>query len=118
MNAERFDFLVIGSGLAGLTFALKAAPYGTVGVLTKADLVESNTSYAQGGIAAAVGETDSWEMHEEDTLIAGGGINDVAAVRHLVQNAPRAIEWLSSIGARFDTDGKSRLRLGREGGHR
>lgn len=120
MSSERFDFLVIGSGLAGLTFALRAAEHGTVCVLTKAELFESNTSYAQGGIAAAVGESDSWELHENDTLIAGAGLCNKEAVRFLVQQAPAAIEWLVSLGAHFDLklggDERS-LDLGREGGH-
>ena len=116
MEPHRFDFLVLGSGLAGLTYALHAAEKGTIGVLTKGDISESNTSWAQGGIAAAVGEADSWELHERDTLIAGAGLCDERAVRHLVQNAPRAINWLLQIGARFDLDGGD-LSLGREGGH-
>lgn len=111
MRAESFDFLVVGSGLAGLTYALRAAEHGSVAVLTKSDVAESNTNYAQGGIAAAVGEADSWELHEQDTLVAGAGLCDAVAVRHLVQNAPAAIEWLRSLGAQFDPG------LGREGGH-
>lgn len=114
---ERSDFLVVGSGLAGLTFALKAATHGTVTVLTKADLSESNTNYAQGGIAAAVGESDSWELHEEDTLRAGAGLCDREAVRFLVQRAPEAIRWLEAMGTRFDRDLENELSLHREGGH-
>lgn len=117
MKSERFDFLAIGSGLAGLTYALTAAERGSVCVLTKADVEDANTSYAQGGIAAAVGEADSWELHEQDTLVAGAGLCDPAAVRFLVQNAPSAIEWLLSHGAQFDTDAEGDLELGREGGH-
>ncbi|HXH60097.1 MAG TPA: L-aspartate oxidase [Fimbriimonadaceae bacterium] len=113
---DQFDYVVVGSGLAGLTFALKASEHGSVCVLTKAELYESNTNYAQGGIAAAVGESDSWELHEQDTLIAGAGECDVNAVRFLVQRAPDAIRWLSSLGARFDLD-EGALDLGREGGH-
>jgi L-aspartate oxidase len=116
MAPERFDFLVIGSGLAGLTYALRACEHGRVGVLTKAEVAESNTSYAQGGIAAAVGEADSWRLHEEDTLIAGAGLCDPDAVRHLVQHAPDAIRWLIDLGAQFDLEGAG-LALGREGGH-
>ncbi|MCU0316354.1 MAG: L-aspartate oxidase [Fimbriimonadaceae bacterium] len=114
---ERCDYLVIGSGLAGLTFALKAAEHGSVTVLTKSEITESNTNWAQGGIAAAVGESDSWELHEEDTLIAGAGLCDPCAVRFLVQQAPEAIEWLQQLGARFDLLGSNELDLGREGGH-
>jgi L-aspartate oxidase len=117
MPIQRFDYLAIGSGLAGLTFALRAARHGTVCVLTKAQVFETNTNYAQGGIAAAVGEADSWELHERDTLVAGAGLCDPEAVRFLVQKAPKAIEWLMEIGARFDRDEAQVLALGREGGH-
>lgn len=116
IDISRFDSIVVGSGLAGMTFALESAKHGRVCVLTKCDVSESNTNYAQGGIAAAVGETDSWKLHEQDTLIAGAGICDPAAVRFLVQNAPEAIQWLISMGARFDIHGED-LALGREGGH-
>lgn len=114
---EQTDFLVIGSGLAGLTFALEAAEHGEVVVLTKAAISDSNTNWAQGGIAAAVGESDSWELHEQDTLTAGAGLCDPAAVRFLVQQAPAAIEWLRERGARFDLTASNSLDLGREGGH-
>jgi L-aspartate oxidase len=117
MSPEAFDFLVVGSGLAGLTFALRAADRGRVLVLTKAEFFESNTSYAQGGIAAAVGESDSWELHEQDTLVAGAGLCDREAVRFLVREAPAAIEWLISLGACFDQGVDRSLDLGREGGH-
>lgn len=113
---ERTRFLVIGSGLAGLTFALEASRHGPVVVLTKAQVAEANTSYAQGGIAAAVGEADSWELHEQDTLIAGAGLCEPEAVRFLVQQAPDAIRWLADLGARFDVEGED-YALGREGGH-
>src|SRR4051812_2245100 len=89
----RYDYLVIGSGLAGLTFALRASAHGTVCVLTKDEVSESNTRFAQGGIAAAVGEADSWALHESDTLQAGAGLCDPEAVRFLVQQAPEAIDW-------------------------
>ncbi len=111
MRFDRFDTLVVGSGLAGLTFALKASAFGRVCVLTKAEITDNNTNWAQGGIAAAVGESDDWHLHEEDTLVAGAGLCDPAAVRFLVQRAPEAIDWLRGLGARFD------LELGREGGH-
>src|SRR3569832_824254 len=117
MDAQRFDYLVVGSGLAGLTFALRAAEKGTVCALTKSEVSESNTSWAQGGIAAAVGEADSWKLHEEDTLIAGAGLCDPKAVRFLVQKAPEAIRWLMNLGARFDVEADGDLALGREGGH-
>lgn len=121
MDVLEFDYLVIGSGLAGQTFSLHSSSHGSVALITKAELSESNTSYAQGGIAAAVGESDSWELHEEDTLIAGAGLCDRDAVRFLVQNAPSAIHWLASLGVRFDRNGDhpdlTTWALGREGGH-
>jgi L-aspartate oxidase len=117
METERARFLAIGSGLAGLAFALHAAKHGKVIVLTKAQVSEANTAYAQGGIAAAVGSEDSWKLHEEDTLIAGAGLCDVEAVRFLVQRAPDAVKWLASLGARFDLESDGDFALGREGGH-
>ena len=117
MATQRFDYIAIGSGLAGLSFALKAAKHGTVCVLTKADIHESNTNYAQGGIAAAVGESDSWEIHERDTLVAGAGLCDPDAVKFLVKNAPKAITWLRELGTEFDIQEGDHLALGREGGH-
>jgi L-aspartate oxidase len=117
MPLQRFDYLAIGSGLAGLTFALRAAKSGRVCVLTKAQMSECNTHYAQGGIAASVGEADSWELHERDTLIAGAGLCDHDAVRFLVKKAPRAIQWLMEIGTQFDKDEAGVPLLGREGGH-
>jgi L-aspartate oxidase len=117
MATQRFDYIAIGSGLAGLSFALQAAKHGTVCVLTKSEIHECNTNYAQGGIAAAVGESDSWELHERDTLIAGAGLCDLDAVRFLVQNGPKAIDWLRDIGTEFDVQDDNLLALGREGGH-
>jgi len=117
MDTRKFDYLVIGSGLAGLAFALRASRHGTVAVITKAEISESNTQWAQGGIAAAVGEADSWELHERDTLIAGAGLCDERAVRFLVQEAPAAIQWLVDLGAEFDSAQGGELSLGREGGH-
>lgn len=112
-----FDYLVIGSGLAGLSFALEASHHGSVAVLTKGAVTDANTNWAQGGIAAAVGEADSWELHERDTLIAGDGLCDIDAVRFLVQHAPEGIEWLEQMGARFDLGESGSFALGREGGH-
>ncbi|MCC7435901.1 MAG: L-aspartate oxidase [Methanoregulaceae archaeon] len=112
------SYVAVGSGLAGLAFALRVAESGhRVTVLTKAQVAEANTSYAQGGIAAAVGEADSWKLHEQDTLTAGAGLCDPAAVRFLVQHAPDAIDWLKAVGTRFDTEADGDLALGREGGH-
>jgi L-aspartate oxidase len=116
MEIRKFDYLVIGSGLAGLAFAIRASEHGTVGVITKGEISESNTQWAQGGIAAAVGEADSWELHERDTLIAGAGLCDEGAVRFLVQEAPSAIQWLVGLGAEFDSR-QGEFSLGMEGGH-
>jgi L-aspartate oxidase len=112
-----YDFLVLGSGMAGLTFALNAAPHGTVAILTKKQRSESNTNYAQGGIAAAMGADDSWELHLQDTLIAGAGLCEREAVEVLVREGPRMVQWLIELGAQFDRNPDGSLALGREGGH-
>jgi len=119
-RVKECDFLVIGSGIAGLTFALRTSDHAKVLVVTKGKLSDANTSWAQGGVAAAVGEDDSWRLHEEDTLRAGAGLCDPDAVRFLVQNARPVLEWLISIGAQFDfteNHGLPHLALAREGGH-
>lgn len=117
MRTQQFDAITIGSGLAGLAFALSFAEHGSVCVLTKAQARDSNTSLAQGGIAAAVGEADSWKLHEQDTLTAGAGLCNPEAVRFLVQNAPSAIEWLQSLGTTFTIAKSGEFELGLEGGH-
>jgi L-aspartate oxidase len=111
------DFLIIGSGIAGLRAAADLAGAGDVLVLTKADPEESNTGYAQGGIAAAVGPDDSPELHAADTIAAGDGLCDEAAVRVLVGDGVRYVRGLVEWGARFDRDGAGQLALGREGAH-
>ena len=112
-----FDFLVIGSGLAGLSFALKAAEFGTVAVVTKREITEANTSYAQGGISGVMDfSTDSFEKHVNDTLEAGAGLNDRAAVEIMVKEGPRLITDLIDLGVNF-TKKNGQLHLGREGGH-
>ena len=111
------DFLVIGSGIAGLRAALSLADTGTVVVLTKADPRESNTGYAQGGIAAAMGPDDSPELHAQDTMAAGDGLCSEEAVRLLVSDGPRYVRELLDWGARFDRDADGRPQLGREGAH-
>jgi L-aspartate oxidase len=111
------DFLVIGSGIAGLTFALRCAPSAQVILVTKAELADANTSYAQGGIAAAIGEGDSLNLHVQDTLIAGAGLCDEDAVRFLVENASERLNWLIDIGAVVDKTDLDVLSLGLEGGH-
>ncbi len=114
------DYLVIGSGLAGLSFALKVAETGTVTIISKTKLDETNTSYAQGGIAAVLetSESDNFSKHIEDTLIAGAGICDRAAVEKVVEYAPTAIKDLVSWGTQFDKDDDNQsFDLHREGGH-
>ena len=114
---RRTDFLIIGSGIAGLRAAADLARAGDVLVLTKADPTESNTGYAQGGIAAAVGPDDSPALHAADTIAAGDGLCDEAAVRVLVEDGVRYVRELIDWGARFDRDAGGGLALGREGAH-
>ena len=114
---KRTDFLVIGSGIAGLTFALKAASFGKVCVVTKSSLEESNTRYAQGGIAAVFGEPDNFEKHIQDTLIAGGGFCNEDVVRMVVKEAPERIKDLIELGVSFDKKADGSYDLAREGGH-
>ncbi len=114
---KEVDFLVIGSGLAGLSFALKVADHGKVCLITKTNLEETNTQYAQGGIAAVTYEPDSYEKHIEDTLIAGDGLCDEQVVRNVVRDAPAQIEELIRWGARFDKKSNGEFDLAREGGH-
>lgn len=112
-----FDFLIIGSGIAGLNSALKAAEYGTVGVVTKKEISEANTAYAQGGIASVFDtEQDSFSKHLEDTMAAGAGLCKRKSVELVVKNGPRLIEELINHGAEF-TRKNGELHLGREGGH-
>ena len=116
--SESADFLVIGSGVAGLRAAAALAAHGTVLVLTKAgDAGESNTGYAQGGVAAAVGDDDSPALHARDTEAAGDGLCDSEAVRVLVTDGPAYVRELASWGAAFDRDPDGRFALGREGAH-
>ena len=111
------DYLIVGSGVAGLYFALKAAEVGSVVLLTKSETRESNTAYAQGGIASVTDPADSTEIHRRDTLEAGAGICDEAAVEATVREGPGVIEELVQIGTRFSRTEDGGLSLGREGGH-
>ncbi|MFH1107525.1 MAG: L-aspartate oxidase [Candidatus Micrarchaeota archaeon] len=111
-----YDYLVIGSGIAGLTFALNAAKHGRVVVLTKRRIFDSNTDYAQGGMAGVFGRGDSKALHTRDTIDAGAGLCNAAAVKTLVDNAPGRIRWLEGIGVKFEHAGRG-LALAREGGH-
>ena len=117
-----YDFVIVGSGIAGLSFALKASQHGTVAIVTKRAGEESNTNYAQGGIACVTSDEDSFELHVKDTLEAGAGLCDEAAVRAIVTDGPERIRELIEIGVHFDErdvgeGGGRELDLGREGGH-
>src|SRR5262245_22215676 len=118
-----FDFLVLGSGIAGLSFALKVAPHGRVAIVTKKDRAESNTNYGQGGIAAVTSKEDSFALHVRDTLAAGAGLCKEDVVRTIIQEGPARITELIELGMRFserevvDANGSRQLDLGKEGGH-
>jgi L-aspartate oxidase len=120
---KQFDYLVLGSGIAGLTFALKVAGHGRVAIVTKKDRAESNTNYAQGGIASVTSKEDTFELHVRDTLAAGAGLCKEAVVRNIVEDGPAAIAELIDLGMKFSQreapseDGGKELDLGREGGH-
>jgi L-aspartate oxidase len=114
----RTRFLVVGSGVAGLQTAWRASEFGEVLLLTKRSLFDSATSYAQGGIAAALGAGDSPELHRRDTLAAGAALCDAAAVEVLVEEGPARVRELQAAGAEFDLDHDTgRLQLGREAAH-
>ena len=122
--AHESDFLVIGSGVAGLLFALKVADHGSVVIITKRNIAESNTAYAQGGIASVFAETDSFESHIADTHASGDGICNKKVVEMVVKNAPERIQELIDLGVRFNRNRDNasgtadlHLDLCREGGH-
>ena len=117
---RQYDFVVIGSGIAGLTFALKAAEHGSVAVITKRKGSDTNTAWAQGGVACVTSDEDSFELHVRDTLDAGAGLCNEAVVRTMVAEAPARIRELTELGLRFDereVSGHRELDLGKEGGH-
>ena len=115
---QRFDFLVIGSGIAGMSFALKVASKGKVALVCKTNLEEANTYFAQGGIASVTNLiVDNFDKHIEDTMIAGDWLSDRDAVEKVVRNAPQQIKELISWGVDFDKDEKGNFDLHREGGH-
>ncbi|HVS70417.1 MAG TPA: L-aspartate oxidase [Phycisphaerae bacterium] len=111
------DALVIGGGVGGLRAALEAAEYGDVLLVTKAELRESNTYYAQGGIASVTTPEDSFESHIQDTVTVGCGLGNRAAIETVVRDAPARIEELVQWGANFDREIDGALAIGREGGH-
>ena len=115
---RKFDFLVIGSGIAGMSYALKVAHKGKVALICKAGLEEANTYYAQGGIASVTDlKVDNFEKHIEDTMIAGDWISDRTAVEKVVREAPAQIEELIQWGVDFDKKENGEFDLHKEGGH-
>src|SRR6266704_1464510 len=120
---KQFDFLVLGSGIAKLSFALKVAPLRRVAIVTKKDRAESNTNYAQGGIAAVTSKEDSFEFHVRDTMEAGAGLCKENAVRTIIEEGPARIAELIQLGMHFSerenphSNGARELDLGKEGGH-
>jgi L-aspartate oxidase len=114
---RKYDFLVVGSGIAGMSFALKVADKGKVAILCKTALEEANTYYAQGGVASVTKQTDEFDNHIQDTLIAGDGICDRDVVTKVVSEAPSQIKELVSWGVDFDKDQSGNFDLHKEGGH-
>jgi L-aspartate oxidase len=113
---HRFDVVIVGSGLAGLSTALLLPPHLRVAVLTKRTIEDGSSGWAQGGIAAVLADDDSFQAHFDDTCVAGAGLCEPAATRFTVENAPSAIDWLRDMGTQFTLhDGE--LHLTREGGH-
>ncbi|MEK7819152.1 MAG: L-aspartate oxidase [Bacteroidota bacterium] len=115
-STYKFDFLVIGSGIAGLYFALKVAKHGTVAIVTKKEKSDSNTNYAQGGVAAVLSNQDSFDSHIKDTLDAAAGLAHKNIVEILVKEGPEKVKELISLGVEFTKKGNE-LDFGKEGGH-
>src|SRR5688500_10042996 len=111
------DYLVIGSGIAGLNFALLAAEHGHVVVITKKRPADTNTNWAQGGVAAVLADDDSFERHIEDTLNAGDGLCDRSTVELCVTEGPAQVQRLLDVGVRLARNSSGALDLGREGAH-
>ena len=112
-----YDFMIIGSGMAGLSYALKAAEHGTVAVITKKHATESSTNYAQGGIASVIAQDDSFEAHLRDTLTAGAGLCRREVAERIITAGPECIRELMALGVKFTYNKNHDLSLGREGGH-
>lgn len=111
------DVVIVGAGIAGLAFALRLPDHRRVLLVTKGGLGESNTRYAQGGLAAAIGPDDDPDLHFADTITAGAGLCDEQAVRTLVDNGPAAVEWLLAHGTAFDREDDRGMALGKEAAH-
>ena len=105
MASHDFDVLIVGSGLAGLSTALHLAATHRVAVITKRELQDGSSGWAQGGIAAVLADDDSFAAHIQDTLVAGAGLCDLATTRFVVENAPQSIGWLRSLGVPFTLEG-------------
>ena len=120
-HSREFDFLVIGSGLAGMHYALRVAEFGDVAIITKRQAIDSATDWAQGGIAAVMDPADSFESHFQDTVTAGAGLCHEDTVRFVIERGPDAIDTLLKHGVEFDRprdqDAENRFDLTREGGH-
>lgn len=114
---HQYDFLVVGTGLAGLSFALKVAKKGKVCIISKTDICETNTSYAQGGIASVMYKPDDFEKHIHDTMIAGDELNDPEVVKKVITEAPEFIDQLIQWGVDFDKNKEGKFDLHKEGGH-
>ncbi|MBP6285090.1 MAG: L-aspartate oxidase [Paludibacteraceae bacterium] len=114
---RKYDFIVIGSGIAGMSFALKVAHKGRVAILSKTKLEEANTNLAQGGIASVTTATDNFEKHIQDTLVCGDGLCSEDVVRMVVENAPAQIDELVKWGVDFDKGNEGGFDLHKEGGH-
>ena len=114
---REYDFIVVGTGISGLSFALKAASHGRVAVLTKRSPEASNTAWAQGGISCVADPQDSFDAHIADTMDAGAGLCEEAVVNTIVRSAPAAIEDMTAQGVNFDREANGSFSLGREGGH-
>jgi L-aspartate oxidase len=116
---KKTDFLVIGSGIAGLSYALKVAQLGKVTIITKKQIQRTNTALAQGGVAAVFGKIDSFDLHIKDTLDAGDGLCDKEVAKMIVKDGPERIKELVKQGANFNKDGNGEydFSLGQEGGH-
>jgi len=116
---KKTDFLIIGSGIAGLSYALKVAEFGKVTIITKKKIQKTNTALAQGGVAAVFSDQDSFDLHIKDTLDAGDGLCNKEVAQMVVENGPDSIKELVKQGASFNKEGEGEFNfsLGQEGGH-